>query len=128
MPTISNDAIRALYELCGNDDYPVEEYCIGCQNCEYYTFPCANCAMYVFGGNIGQGNDGEPESMDIDDDVVNDNDIVDLILNDDDRIPNGSESEEHSHTTVLTNIAQINDTDDEDEDEEVTSSFRSMSI
>jgi len=55
MPSISNDAIRALYEICGNDDFPVEEYCIGCNNCEHYGFPCMNCARYVFCGSLGEG-------------------------------------------------------------------------
>lgn len=57
MPSISNTTISALYELCGADDYPVEEYCIGCVNCEGYGFPCLNCAVYVFNGHLGQGND-----------------------------------------------------------------------
>jgi hypothetical protein len=117
MPTISDATIRALYELYGNDDYPVDEYCIGCPNCEYYTFPCLNCAMYVFNGNLGEGNDGGPELMDIDDDgselmdidddgselmdidddVVNDNDIIDLTMEIDDRIPSESDSESEEY-------------------------------
>lgn len=55
MPTISDNTIRAIYDLCGDPRCPVEEYCIGCGNCEYYGFPCANCAMYVFGDQLGPG-------------------------------------------------------------------------
>jgi hypothetical protein len=55
MPTITNETIHALYELYGNDDYPVDQYCIGCENCEVCGFPCANCAAYVFNGQLGEG-------------------------------------------------------------------------
>ena len=93
MPIISDTTIRALYELCGNDDYPVDEYCIGCPNCEYYTFPCLNCAAYVFNGQLGEGNADEPEPMNIDDnDIVNDNDISDADMDGGDRIPSDSDS------------------------------------
>lgn len=64
MPSISNDAIRALYEICGNDDFPVEEYCIGCNNCEHYGFPCMNCARYVFCGSLGEGCGGTTDTID----------------------------------------------------------------
>ena len=72
MPSISNDAIRALYEICGNDDFPVEEYCIGCDNCEHYGFPCLNCAHYVFCGRLGEGCGGTidtTEAMDTTDTI-----------------------------------------------------------
>jgi len=62
MPTISNDTIREIYNLCGNLRFPVEEYCIGCGNCEHYGFPCANCAAYVFGYQLGFGERGEAVS------------------------------------------------------------------
>ncbi len=81
MPYISNDIIRELYELYGNDYYPVEQYCIGCGNCEHYGFPCMNCATHVFGGHLGIGNVGAiPMDIDInvDMDIVNDNDIENL--------------------------------------------------
>ena len=56
MPNISDAVIRSIYEVCGDFRFPVEQYCIGCQNCEHYGFPCANCALYVFGGNLGPGS------------------------------------------------------------------------
>ena len=62
MPTISNATIRAIYHLCGDPHFPVEEYCIGCEHCEYYGFPCANCAAYVFGYQLGFGERGEADS------------------------------------------------------------------
>jgi len=63
MPTtISNDVIRQIYSICGNHDFPVEEYCIGCENCECYGFPCANCAYYVFGERLGPGERGQADS------------------------------------------------------------------
>lgn len=94
MPVISDATIRALAELYGNDQYPVDEYCIGCSNCECYTFPCLNCAMYVFNGQLGEGNIGGHESMDIDDDdVVNDNDIIDTEMDDGGHIPSDSDSD-----------------------------------
>ncbi len=80
MPTITNDTIRALYELYGNDDYPVDQYCIGCANCEVCGFPCANCAAYVFNGQLGEGTIvpiGENDN--IIDDVEDDNDIIDNV-------------------------------------------------
>ena len=89
MPFISNIVIRELYELYGNDDYPIDQYCIGCLNCESYGFPCMNCAIHVFSGKLGQGNVevNIPVGMDIDEDIiipgiqdipeiVNNNDII----------------------------------------------------
>ena len=106
-PTISNATIRSLYELYGNDDYPVDQYCIGCQNCEHYSFPCSNCALYVFNGNLGAGNFGGPEPMDIDDD------IIDVEMGDDDRIPSDSDSESEEYipqspTSPLQDIEMVN--------------------
>ena len=57
---ISGNEIRNLYEKYGNKKFPVEEYCIGCNNCQEYSFPCLNCADYVFDGKIGYGN---PDDM-----------------------------------------------------------------
>ena len=98
MPSISNETIRELYELYGNDDYPVEQYCIGCGNCENYGFPCMNCATYVFGGRLGPGNGGAAP-MDIDEEIdndipeiVNDNDIPETPPTIDDHIPNDIDS------------------------------------
>ena len=59
MPIVSNDTIRAIYEVCGDPLFPVDEYCIGCENCEHYGFPCINCAAYVFGDRLGPGEGGE---------------------------------------------------------------------
>ena len=110
MPSVSNNTIRELYELYGNDDYPVEQYCIGCPNCEEYTFPCLNCAHYVFGGRLGQGNSGAVP-MDIDSDipdVVNNNDIPDTSPTIDDRIPSDIDSSD----------------DDEEEEEDIIDTSR----
>ena len=57
---LSNNEIRSLYSKFGNSDFPVEKYCIGCQNCKTYSFPCMNCAHYVFDHKLGYGN---PEEM-----------------------------------------------------------------
>ena len=80
MPIISNETIRAIYELCGDDRFPVDEYCIGCGNCEHYGFPCANCAFYVFGNQLGRGERGEPgfggdSDMEVDTPRQSDNEI-----------------------------------------------------
>ena len=105
MPSISNETIRELYELYGNDDYPVEQYCIGCGNCENYGFPCMNCATYVFGGRLGAPA-WVAAPMDIDDDddddiipgiqdipeIVNDNDMPETPPTIDDHIPNNIDS------------------------------------
>ena len=75
MPTtISNDTIRAIYNICGNPRFPVEDYCIGCENCECYGFPCTNCAEYVFGNALGLGeggtaDPGENNHIEVDEDV-----------------------------------------------------------
>jgi len=79
MPSISNDTIRQLYELYGNDDYPVDMYCINCTNCEYFSFPCLNCAEFVFNGQLGPGNGAAPEIMDIDEPVVSTSEEVNMI-------------------------------------------------
>ena len=96
MPTITNDTIRALYELYGNDDYPVDRYCIGCGNCEVCGFPCANCAAYVFSGQLGEGtitpideNDDMPDLelvIDENDDIIDDMPDLELVIEDDDDI------------------------------------------
>ena len=121
MPFISNTVIHELYERYGNDDYPVEQYCIGCLNCESYGFPCINCAIHVFSGQLGQGNDGnngitenDPTDMDIDEDIipgiqdipdiVNDNDIMPDIPTIDDRIStdtDSSDDEDENSTAKL---------------------------
>jgi len=55
----SNEEIRSLYSKFGNKDYPVETHCIGCLNCNTYSFPCLNCARYVFDNKLGCGNPNE---------------------------------------------------------------------
>ena len=52
---LSNDEIRSLYNKYGNKNYPVDQYCIGCNNCQEYSFPCLNCAHYVFDFKLGCG-------------------------------------------------------------------------
>ena len=65
-PRIPEDTIRELWFMYGDRDMPVEEYCIGCGNCEFHGFPCANCAWYVFQGHLGEGTglDWVPEDED----------------------------------------------------------------
>ena len=72
MPNISDAVIRSIYEVCGDFRFPVEQYCIGCQNCEHYGFPCANCAAYVFGYRLGFGERGEAVSGGNSDTAVDD--------------------------------------------------------
>ena len=58
---ISNNEIRSLYSKFGNSNFPVEKYCIGCQNCKTYSFPCTNCAHYVFDHKLGYPEEMIPE-------------------------------------------------------------------
>ena len=118
MPTITNETIRALYELYGNDDYPVEEYCIGCANCEYYSFPCANCAAYVFNGQLGEGNSSVPlndiDNMieDTSDDIIdvnNEESSIPMDVDDDDNdiIPSNELDTSHDDLDIIQNDIEL---------------------
>ena len=120
MPTISNDSddvIRSIYDRRRQLHNELNE--VNEDICEAYhkLHHGDGLVKELYDRRQQLHNELNEVNGDIHDDVVNDNDIIDLTLNDDDRIPNDSESEseEHSPTTLFTIMAQINDTDDTNE-------------